>query len=500
MTSPDDGPGEAGPGGRRPAVLLESTRKPTAYWLFVLLVLTLLSEETAYAYNLVTPALPDMAAHLKTSQIAWVATLFSLIGGVSAPLIGKLADIHGKKRVLLSATGAMACGSLVVAVAPSIQVVLVGRALEGAAISILPLTYSIMRDIFPKKLLAIGVSIATTGIGLTGILAPVIAGALIDHFTYRGVFYFLAVFPVVLGALVLLFVPESPVRARSRVDWWGALLLGVAVGLLLVGLSEGPTWGWGSTATLGCFIGGVVVLVGWLAYERHSAEPLIDVGLLTGRPLLTTAIVQFTAQGIIALNFVLLSFLVQVPRALGHTYGFGASASGLAAYTTPGGIISMLIGFAVGFVVRSRGARLPLRLAFVFSIVGCLLLGTVHDRPWQVFVGYCVYAVGGGALGAAIPNLVIAAVPSEKQAVSAGTVNLVGALGASIFVQIGFVILNAQVSTVVQGQPIYSGTGFTLVYIYTAVVAAAGLAASLVMRHGAAERAEPAQASRVPAH
>lgn len=474
-----------GPGGSQP-YRRDATAAPrsTAYWIFVLLVLALLSEETAYAYNLVTPALPDIAADLHTTQIAWVTTLFSLVGGISAPIVGKIADNLGKKRVLLWVVGVMACGSLIVALAQSFPVVLVGRALEGSAVAILPLAYSLMRDIFPKRLLALAISIATSGIGLTTVLGPIIAGALIDNFTYRAVFFFLAIFPVVLGALVWMVVPESPVRIRGRLDWWGALLLGAAVGLILVGLSEGATWGWNSRAVLGCFGGGAILLIGWVAYERRPAEPLIDLSLLRSRALVTTGIAQVTAQGVIALNFVLLSFLAQVPRSVGHTYGFGMSVSELARYTAPSGVISMAMGFVVGFVARRRGARLPLWAAFIFAGAGSFILGGWHDQHWQVQIGYFVYAIGGGALSAAIPIQVVDAVPAEKQAVSAGMVNLLGAIGAGLFVQLGFVILNAHVGAVIEGQPIYTGTGFVLAYYFTAAVSLIGLVATLAMRHG----------------
>ncbi|MFD2469049.1 MFS transporter [Amycolatopsis silviterrae] len=476
-------------------------RRSTRYWIGVLLVLTLLSEETAYAYNLVTPALPHMAAALGTSDIVWVTTLFSLVGGVTVPLIGKLGDIYGKKRVLLTTIVVMALGSLIVATASSLAFVLVGRALEGVAISIVPLAYSIMRDIFPRRLVAIGVSVATSGIGLTGILAPIIAGFLIDHFTYRGVFFFLAAFPLVLGVLVLFVVPESPVRIRSSVDWGGALLLGVSIALLLTAATQGATWGWGSMPTLGCIGAGVVIFAGWVVFEKRVRNPLVDIDLARRKPLMTTMIAQFVAQGVIAAQSVLLVYVVQVPRAAGGDYGLGRDASGLAWFTSPGSVISMLMGFSVGFIANRRGARNPLVAGFCFAIVGSALLATMHAQSWQVLLGWFVFAVGGGMLNAAIPNLVVAAVPPEQQAVSAGAVGVVGSLGAAVIVQIVFVILGSHVRTVVSGTPIYSGTGFTWGYAFGGVMCAAGLAAAIAMRHGRRSMAESVeQVAAAPAH
>ena len=212
-----------------------------AYWLFVLLIIVLLSEEVAYAFNLVTPALPSMVTNFHTTQIAWVSTAFSLSGAIAAPLLGKLADMQGKKRWLLITAALMAVGSLTVALAPTFGVVIAGRAIEGLGLAIVPIAYSLMRDIFPKRMITFAVSVSVAGIGLTGVVGPIFAGYLIDNFGYRGVFWALALFPVLVGLLLLAFVPESPVRVRSAIDWIGAILLGAALALMLLAIGEGAT-------------------------------------------------------------------------------------------------------------------------------------------------------------------------------------------------------------------------------------------------------------------
>ncbi|MEU1520972.1 MFS transporter [Nocardia rhamnosiphila] len=462
----------------------EVGRRSTAGWIGVLVILVLLSEEVAYAFNLVTPALPSMAAAFETTHIAWVSTLFMLTGAISAPLVGKLADRDGKKKWLLITTGCMAVGSLIVAVAPTFAIVLFGRAVEGFGLAIVPIVYSLMRDIFPKKLLAVAVSLATAGIGVTTITGPVFAGLLIDNFGYRGVFFALAIFPLLVGALVLFGVPESPVRVRTPIDWTGGLLLGLTVGVLLFGIGEGGTWGWTSGKTLLCAVLALVLFAVWTQHARRSDHPLIDLSVLRGRPVLTTMVTQFTSQAVIALQFVLLSFIVQTPAALGVSYGLGETAGFMARITTPAGVASVLMGFLVGYIAERRGARLPNCLGFVLAAVGSLFLAFSHADFGPIFVGYLIYAFGGGLVSAAIPNLVIAATPVKFQAVTASTVNVVGSLGSAIAVQAAFAILALNVVTVVNSSPVYAGGGFTVVYILTGVLALVGLAASLLMPHG----------------
>ncbi|MFF2027104.1 MFS transporter [Streptomyces sp. NPDC058171] len=458
--------------------------RSTAGWIGVLVILVLLSEEVAYAFNLVTPALPNMAATFQTPHIAWVSTLFTLTGAISAPLVGKLADRDGKKKWLLITTGCMALGSLIVALAPTFSIVLIGRAVEGFGLAIVPIVYSLMRDIFPKRMLAVAVSLATAGIGVTTITGPIFAGLLIDNFGYRGVFFALAVFPLVIGALVLIVVPESPIRVQTQIDWTGGLLLGAAIAVLLFGIGEGGTWGWTSWKTLLCGALAIAAFVVWIQQAKRSEHPLIDLSVLRGRPVVTTLITQFAGQAVIALQFVMLSFIVQTPIALGLTYGLGETAGFMARITTPAGVASVLMGLLVGYLAERRGARLPNWIGFALMAAGSLFLAFSHKEFVPILLGYLIYAFGGGLISAAIPNLVIAATPVRLQAVTASTVNVVGSLGSAVAVQIGFAILALNIATVIDGSPIYGGSGFTVVYFLAAALAVVGLIATLLMPHG----------------
>ncbi|MEI4273168.1 MFS transporter [Klenkia sp. LSe6-5] len=458
--------------------------RSTGYWIGVLVILALLSEEVAYAFNLVTPALPQMATAFGTTQIAWVSTLFSLAGAISAPLIGKLADRQGKKKWLLITAGAMAVGSAIVALAPTFEIALVGRTIEGFGIAIVPITYSLMRDIFPKKLMALAVSVATAGIGITTIVGPIFAGLLIDNFGYRGVFTALAVFPVVIGAALFFVVPETPIRVRTSIDWVGGLLLGASIGVLLYALGEGATWGWDS-ATFVLVAGlGVLLLVGWGFYERRITEPLIDLVVLRSRGVVTTVIAQFTGQAVIVIQFVLLAYIVQTPIALGLTYGLGQDASYMARITAVAGVASVAMGFLVGWLAERSGARLPNLAGFALMALGSASLAVQHDTTAWILIGYLVYGFGGGLVSAAIPNLVISATPLKLQAVTATTVGVVGSLGSAVAVQLIFVILGGNVINLVEGAPIYGGGGFTAVYWLATGLAVVGLVATAVMRHG----------------
>ena len=186
----------------------------------------------------------------------------------------------------------------------------------------------------------------------------------------------------------------------------------------------------------------------------------------------------------IVIQFVLLPFLVQTPRELGRTYGLGRTAEQMANITSPAGLISVLAGFAVGWIAQRRGAWLPNLTGFCTMTVGSAMLALQHDTFAQVLVGYVVFAFGGGLVSATVPLLVIAAVPAERQAVSAATVTVVGGLAATVAVQVTFAVLAVETMTVVRGQAVYVERGFVVVYLVAAAMALAGVVTGVVMRHG----------------
>lgn len=486
---PDATPHDTAPAGSSPTApshtdSLVRPGRSLGYWMLVLLVLILLSEEVAYAFNLVTPALPHIAQEFGTTQIAWVSTAFSLMGAVSAPLFGKLADKYGKKRWLLISAGLMALGSLIVLLAPNYGVFLIGRTVEGFGLGIVAITYSLLRDILPPRMMALGVSLATAGIGVTTIVGPYIAGYLLDHHGYRGVFAFLFTLPVLVGLAILLIVPETPVRIAGTINYVSALLLGAAFGVILYVLGEGGTWGWLSVKTLTGFLIGLAILLFWAVRENKVAVPLIDLRVAKSRAMALTMAANLVAQAVITVQFVLLSFLVQVPRELGKTYGLGKTAEQMANITSLAGVVSVAMGFLVGWLAERVGARLPNLIGFVLMGAGSAALAMAHDTFGQMMIGYVIYGFGGGLVSAAIPNLVIAAVPPHLQAVSATTVGVVGTLGSTIAVQVSFAILGRKILQLVQGSPIYAEQGFVTIYWLAAVGSVIAAVATLLMRHG----------------
>lgn len=452
-------------------------RVASARPIVVLGVLVLITEVVALSFQLVTPALPQMAAAFQTSRISWIVTILALVGAIAVPLAAKSADLWGKRKVMVWLSAAMVLGSIVIAVAPTFEVVLVGRVLQGLMVAAMPLTYSLMRDVLPARWLALGASISTTGVGLVTVAGPFLSGYLIESYTFRGVFWFLAGLATLAVVGLLWLVPESPLRLPARLDLIGGVLLGGGVALILVGLTLGPEQGWTSLNPLGSLAGGALALILWRRRQERIEHPLLDLSLIRQRPVWTTIVAGAATMTAVTAAAVLIPLMVSTPRTLGQTYGFGAAPADLPLYLAPAGLATMIGGFAIGGLARSVGPRNLLALGAMLMAVAAALLAFAHNESWHVVMAYCVSGLGSGLALGSLPNIVIAVVPAGQQGVTAGVVSLMQSLGSAAGVQALFIVLALGTVGVSGGQPVYAGSSFSLAF---ALVAALCVVAVLV--------------------
>src|SRR3954469_12032738 len=217
----------------------------------------------AVSQTMVAPALPAIQEDLNTTTtgVTWVLTIYLLTASIATPVLGRLGDMFGKEHVLVWVLGMFALGSLVAALSHSIGLLVAGRAIQGFGGAVFPLAFGIIRDEFPPERVAQGIGLISATFGIGGGVGLVAAGVIVDRLSYEWIFWIALIVTAIAIVCTLLFVPESPVKVPAKIDWLGAVLLSIGLGALLLGISEGPRWGWTSARILGLFVASAVAFV-----------------------------------------------------------------------------------------------------------------------------------------------------------------------------------------------------------------------------------------------
>jgi MFS family permease len=362
---------------------------------------------------------------------------------------------------------------------------------QGAGGAIFPLAFGIIRDEFARERVgtAIGLISATFGIG--GGAGLVLSGLIVDHFDYTWIFWLSLV--VILGAVVAthLFVPESPVKTPARIDWGGAALMSAGLTAILLAVSEGNGWGWGSWRVLGLLAGGAVVLVVWGFYELRVPDPLVDMRVMRLRGVWTTNVTALMVGFGMFGSFLLVPQLVQLPEATG--FGFGASVTEAGLFLLPSSIVMLVAGPGAGWLGMRFGPRLPLLIGVATTAAAFLVLAVAHTEPWHVYVSSLLLGAGIGLAFASMATLIVDAVPQTMTGVATGMNTIMRSVGGALGAQIAASVVGAHLSA--SGLP--EESGFVAAFVLSAAVLLLAFAAALLIPRRAVEPIIPDGAHRL---
>ena len=249
----------------------------------------------ALQQTLVVPLLPDFPEILGTTtdNASWLVTSTLLVGAVATPIVSRLADMIGKRRMMVVCMLVMVAGSVIAALRPNFALVVTGRALQGFAAALIPVGISILRDELPREKVPSAVALMSATLGIGGGIGLPASGLIYDHLGWQAIFWGSAAIGLALIVAVLAIVPESAIRTRGKFDYLGAVLLSIALTSLLLAISKGGTWGWTSERTFGLFLVALVVLVVWVPFELRVSQPMVDIRTSTRRPVLLTTLHRY---------------------------------------------------------------------------------------------------------------------------------------------------------------------------------------------------------------
>ncbi|ARQ72464.1 MFS transporter [Streptomyces marincola] len=454
----------------------------------------------ALMQTIVIPLVPELPRLLDASpaDTSWVITATLLAGAVATPVMGRLGDMYGKRRMLLLSLGFLICGSVVGALSDSLVPMLAGRTLQGLAAGVIPLGISIMRDELPAHRLGSATALMSASLGIGGALGLPAAAFLAERVDWHVLFWGAAGAGVVAVVLVLLLVPESRVRGGGRFDVPGALGLSTALVCLLLAISKGADWGWGSVTTLGLFAAAAVVLVLWSRWERRAPQPLVDLRTLARRQVLLTNLASAVFGFAMFAMSLVMPQILQLPEATG--YGLGASMLTVGLVMGPSGLVMMAVAPVSAHVSRTKGPKVTLMAGAVVVAAGYGLGTVLMSAIWHLVLVSAVIGAGIGLAYGAMPALIMAAVPVSETAAANSLNTLMRSIGTSVSSAVAGVVL-AQMTTTIGGTAFPAENGFRVVMAIgaCAALAALALAAFLPGRTAAAPPARDEADAPAPA-
>lgn len=399
-------------------------------WLIVA-VLAFAGLCSSFMFTLVVPLQAELPALLNASRedTSWVVTITLLCAAIATPISGRLGDMYGKRRVVIALLIALIIGSVIAALSTSIIGVIIGRGLQGAVTGVVPLGIAIMRDVLPPARLGTAVALMSATMGVGGALGMPLAAFLAMNADWHALFWLAAGLGVIGLVLVLLFVPLDVLRTPGRLDIPGVIGLAVGLSGILLFVSRGAEWGWGSPVALGCIIGGIAVLLLWGWYQLRAKDPLLDLRVAARPAVLITNIAAIGMGFALFSSNVTFPQMLELPAASGS--GFGLSMLAASFVIMPAGLVMMVISPLSGWLERTIGPRplftggaVAIMLAYVFVVLW-------SSEVWHIFVANVFIGVGIGFTFAAMPMIIMRSVPASETGASNGLNALFRSVGTS---------------------------------------------------------------------
>ena len=396
------------------------------------ITLTLLATMMSIIGSLGAPLIGTVAQsnHIPLSTAEWILTATLLTGALATPVMGRLADGHLQRRVVLVALSIVLVGLVMSALSRDFTWLLVGRSLQGLGMGLLPVTMTIARShlappMAAKTIASLSVT-AAIGIGLGYPVTSVIA----QYFDYHSAFWFAA---ALIGATLVLasrVLPDTAAHAHREFDVVGAVILTLSLVGLLSLLGQGQVWGWTSPRSLTLGVGGGALLVAWCFYELRRHDPLVNLRQSKHRAVITSDATGFLISVSMYLFMPVVVEYVQVPRSTG--FGFGSSIFTAGLLLVPLSVGTFTASRFVPLLVRHFNARVTVPLGALLFAVAALTFSYEHRSLWEAFVIMGIAGLGGGLTFAAMPGYIVRATPVADTGAALGFYQLLRSVGLSI--------------------------------------------------------------------
>lgn len=458
----------------------------------VIAVLALCGTVVSLQQTMVLPLVPDLPDLIGTTpgNASWMVTATLVAGAVATPVISRMADMYGKRRMILLTLAIVAVGALVGGVSTALPLLILARVLQGIGMALVPVGIATMRDeLDPDKVpLAVALMSATLAIG-AGVGLP-LGGYLAEAFDWHVVLWLPGVLALVMLGLVLATVSESSVRTAGAFDFRGAILLSLALVLLLLAVSKGSDWGWTDGRTLGAVALGLALLAVFVPLELRIPNPLVDIRT-AAQPVVMSAnaISVFMGFGMFV-NMLVSTQLLQTPEGTGYGLGLDALHAGL--WMAPSAVVFGLLAPVSGWVTRRFGPELAIAVGGVIMTISYLARVPLSGSITLVVIGTIVVTIGTALAYSALPTLIMRSVPVTETAAANGLNTLLRSVGTSTASAVTTAVLAASV-TAASGFPTYGALSLMFVLAATASAVSTVLIVPFLRRRAAEGDDQPTE-------
>ena len=454
--------------------------EPRPDWISIWVVLI-----SVFAFSLLetmlTPVLPQIKTELNATpmQIGLLLVAILLVGAVSTPITGALADIFPKHYVMATVLTLLCVGILLAATAPTIQFLISGQALQGVGLGLFPLSVGLLNELLPESRKQFGNGLFIAAIMSSSAIGLVVPGVIVGALGFRAVFW-LPLLVLLVCLITILVRPPSRLASRSgmastapNVDWAGAAILAPSLILLLMGLTQGPQHGWASAQTLGLLGGGLAVTAFWIRFEFRQRAPLIDLNLLKIPAVGLACCIVFTAGFAVVSAYVAVPLLLQADPASG--IGFGANTSAIGFYLLPLGLSGIVIAPLVDRGERAMGVRALIFIGTLSIALGVAAPVFLHKLGWHVVLSMTLLGAGFTVVLTTAMNVVVRCVDSAHVAGVSGMIFVIRNIGGMTGAQVSATILDSATSA----GGVTTPSGYEHSFLVASLVALIGCIASL---------------------
>lgn len=398
-----------------------------------LIILSCLGLIAMYAETMILPAIPDFIKdfNITYNTSSWILSSYLIAGAVATPIIGKLSDVYGKKKMLLIVMAIYSTGVLAGGFANSLWFMLAARIAQGIGISMFPIAFGIIREVLPEKKLAIGQTLFSSTFSGGAVIGLLVGANIIQNYGWHATFFSILPVSIILAFVILRFIhvkAQPAFETKPEVDLKGAMALAATVVSFLVGISYLEHGTESSVEFTILFVMAAISLGLFVVIEKRAKVPLVDLHLMTHRRLLPATLILLIVGLCTFMVYQTIPVLIRSPQPL----GFGGDAIVVAAVQLPFMIILLAGTVMSGFVLNRIGNTRLTAIGTIVSTIGFVSLLLFHSTEYMIGITLAIISAGLSFAFVGGFNIVLLSAPIEFTGVALGMTLLLNLVGQSI--------------------------------------------------------------------